>query len=206
MSAASAVSRRVLARAALFGGAGFAALLAGCAETPPVEYPPLRYEYLPPIRLNVASLETDRRWQPTGDPADVSALAPEPPVDALRTMATDRIQTVGTAGRAVFVIVNASIREIGGEYAGDFAVELDIYASGTAPVAHMNATVTRKVGPAAEEGAEQRQQLFDLTQKMLSDMNVEFEYQLRRNLRAWLARGATEAPVEQQNLAPPPGT
>ena len=46
-----------------------AGLLAGCdSPPPPVDYPPLRYDYLPKLRLNVASIDIDnacmsKRWR-----------------------------------------------------------------------------------------------------------------------------------------------
>ena len=43
--------------------------------------------------------------------------------------------------------------------------------------------------------------LYDMTKSMMSDMNVEFEYQIRRNLKDWLTNGAAPGmPVEQAPL------
>ena len=39
---------------------------------------------------------------------------------------------------------------------------------------------------------------------MMADMNVEFEYQIRRNLKSWLlASAAPDVPVEQTPLDQP---
>jgi hypothetical protein len=43
--------------------------------------------------------------------------------------------------------------------------------------------------------------LYDMTKDMMDTMNVEFEFQLRRSLRDWLAApGAARAPVQQEPL------
>jgi hypothetical protein len=52
-----------------------------------------------------------------------------------------------------------------------------------------------------------RTELYGLIKQMMTDMNVEFEYQIRRSLHDFLLTGTPAAPgpapVEQQNLAPP---
>ena len=46
--------------------------------------------------------------------------------------------------------------------------------------------------------------LYDLTKGMMADMNVEFEYQIRRNLKNWLTESAApDTPVEQAPLDQP---
>ena len=84
--------------------------VAACAETPPArDYPPLSYSYLPPLRLNVASIDVEQRFVPTGAAPDVSPVDPVRPVDALRAMAEDRLKAFGSAGRATLVINDASL-------------------------------------------------------------------------------------------------
>src|SRR4051794_14592334 len=72
-------------------------------------YEPLRYNYLPPIQLNVARIDIEQRFVPAGVPPDVSNEDPVPPVAALRAMAADRLQAFGTANQAVFAILDASM-------------------------------------------------------------------------------------------------
>jgi len=46
--------------------------------------------------------------------------------------------------------------------------------------------------------------LYDMTKSMMTDMNIEFEYQIRHNLRSWLTDAvAPAAPVEQTPLDQP---
>ena len=65
------------------------ALLGACASEPPEDFAPLRYSYLPPIRLDVATIEIQQRFVPSGVPPDVTQLAPVSPSEALRAMAED---------------------------------------------------------------------------------------------------------------------
>jgi len=73
---------------------------------------------------------------------------------------------------------------------------------------YAEARVTRATAVSAD-AEPLRQTLYTLTTQMMRDMNVEFEYQLRRTLHDWLeettpASSAVPAPVEQQPL-PAPG-
>src|SRR3954454_25241097 len=102
-------------------------LLASCGGREPRSYPPLRYDHLLPLRLNVVSVRIEQRFVPSGAPPDVSQFAPVPPVRALRAMAEDRLQALGSADLAVFVIQNASLARRRDTIQGDLAVELNIY-------------------------------------------------------------------------------
>jgi hypothetical protein len=180
--------------------------LAACAsEEVPASFAPLRYDYLTPLRLSVASVEVKNEWVP--GPTDVTALSPEPPEQALERMAHDRLFPAGSSGRAVFVIIDASIVPQGDNYAGNLDVRLDIFAGGGDRTAYAEARVTRVRSIPGGEAAK-RAALYDMTKRMMDDMNVEFEYQVRRALKDWLQATtptAVPAPVEQQNLSVPPG-
>ncbi len=182
-------------------------VLAACGGAPP-EYPTLRYTYLPPIRLNVASISVRQDYVPSGLPPDVSQLDPEQPVDVLRRMAADRLQAFGPAGRAVFVIQNASLLQDGDTITGTFAVRLDIYTSANNRVAYAEARVARSHSGHVDD---MHQLLYDMTKGLMDDMNVQFEYQVVHSLGDWVAPvGGGPTPVRQQLLgapgaAPPPG-
>jgi hypothetical protein len=195
----------LLRRRVLFGAVVLA--LAACADREePVAYEPLRYDYLQPIGLNVATLDIEEPWTAPSNGHEVSTLAPTPPAAALRQMALDRIKATGNAGRAVFVIEDASIQEIGSRYDGALSVRLDIFAADNTPAGSVVARVTRSRGPASDDRAEESAALYELTRQMMADMNVELEYQIRRGLRAWLQSAPTPTPVEQQALPPPPAS
>jgi len=181
--------------------------LAACGGEPP-DYPPLRYNYLPPIRLNVASVSVRPDYVPSGVAPDLSPLAPVQPVDALRQMAQDRLQPFGAAGQAVFVIQNASLLRDGDTITGTFAVRLDVYTSGNTRVGYAEARVAHSHSGHVDDI---HQLLYDMTKQLMDEMNVQFEYQVVHSLRDWVAPvGGGPAPVQQQPLGapgagPPPG-
>ncbi len=165
-------------------------------------FPPLRYGYLTPLRLNVATVRIEQRFVPSGVAPDVSQLDPTPPVMALQDMATDRLQAFGSSGQAVFVILDASLIRKGDTITGSMAVELDIYTSANTRAGFAEARVSRtRSGDLDDLPAA----LYDMTKQMMDSMNVEFEFQLRRSLRDWLqpVGAAVPVPVQQQPLDQP---
>lgn len=180
-------------------------LLAACGgEEEPQSYPALRYSYLPPIRLNVATVEIQQRFIPSGVSPDVTQIAPVRPGDALRAMAEDRLQAFGTSGRAVFSILDASLVRHRDVIDGALAVRLDIYDADNARVGYAEARVTRQHSGDPDPI---RKTLYEMVKAMMDSMNVEFEYQVRRVLRSWVTTGtAAETPVEQTPLGAPGST
>ncbi|MGE0221674.1 MAG: hypothetical protein AB7F35_09195 [Acetobacteraceae bacterium] len=176
--------------------------LAACGTEEPREFPPLSYDYLPQIQLDVGTVEIEQRFIPSGRPPDVSQLAPVRPVDALRTMAQERLRAFGTNGRAVFAIQDASLKRTGDVIDGSMAVILTIYRADGAQGGNATARVTRRNTGRVNS---LRGTLYDMVKAMMDDMNVELEYQIRRNLREWLTTAtAPETPVEQTPLETPP--
>ncbi|MFL5279442.1 MAG: hypothetical protein ACJ8AW_00175 [Rhodopila sp.] len=182
-------------------------------------FEPLRFNYLPPIQLNVAKIDIEQRFVPAGVPPDVSSEDPVPPVAALRAMAADRLQAFGTANRAVFAILDASMMRTGDVISGTFAVSLTILDDNGAQRGFAEARVQARHGGRADN---LRSVLYDMTKSMMNDMNIEFEYQIHRSLKSWLTSAvAPDTPVEQAPLdgsqpapapkapgtvQPPPGT
>ena len=170
------------------------------------DFPPLHYNYLTPLRLNVATMQIEQRFVPSGAPPDVSQFDPMPPVQALRNMAADRLQALGAAG-------SGRVRHPG--RVADTARRHDQrqLRGGTRHLQH--ADHSRRLRPGQRVIARYTGdlddllgRLYDMTKTMMDRMNVEFEYQVRRSLGSWLlAAGAVQAPVEQQPLTQtPPGT
>jgi hypothetical protein len=182
-------------------------LLAGCGgEQRPRVYAPLHYDYLVPLRLNVSTLQIEQRFVPSGVPPDVSQYDPVPPVRALRTMAEERLQALGSADLAVFVIQDASLTRRGDTLSGNFSVQLDVYNTPSNRAAYAQASVSSTYTGDLDDLPGR---LYDMTKDMMDRMNVEFEYQVRRSLSSWLLPvGAVQSPVEQQPLPgsqePPP--
>jgi hypothetical protein len=186
-------------------------LLASCGgdHEPPRAFPPLTYDYLTKIRLDVARIDVDDSWTPKQyGRQHVEYLSPVAPLDALRRMGQDRLIPGGSNGHAVFVIDDASIVQVGGRWEGNFAVHLDVSSGDGTRSGYAEARVSRVRSLPDDDSAEGiRAALYDMTRQMMDDMNVEFEYQIRRSLRDYLqsvSPGApTPAPVQTQDLAPP---
>jgi hypothetical protein len=178
--------------------------VAACSESPPrTSFPPLRYDYLNPIGLNVATIDSSVRAYAGGGADDVTTSAPVDLVAALQALGTDRLKAWGTAGRADFVITEAGLHRRGGGYEGALSVELDIYPAGSNQrAAYAEARVFRRIENDSDDA---RGTVYDLEKQLLDAMNVELEFQIRRNIREWLvaAPNATPAPVSAQPLPPP---
>jgi hypothetical protein len=177
-------------------------LLAACGGEQRRDFPPLRYNFLPPIRLNVASITVEQRFYPSGEPPDITGLDPVHPVEALRAMADDRLQALGVSGQAVFGITNAALTREGDTITCALAVVLEIYPTPGIRSGFAEAIASRQhTGPIDDL----RGTLYDLTKAAMDAMNVEFEYQIRRSLQPWLLpSSAMPPPVEQQPLGTAP--
>ncbi len=184
-----------------------AVAVTGCATGAPEgeNFPPLRYNYLPVLKLNVASIEIENEWQPGDEPDHVESLAPETPLAALRQMAKDRLGAYGTSGKAVFVIEDASLVRDGPELSGSFAVRLDVYSADGTKAGFAEARAAQSAHAPSGEGQAFRQALYDLTGRLMNTMNVEFEYQLRRSLGDWLAQSSTTPAAIESAPLPAPG-
>jgi hypothetical protein len=180
-------------------------LAAACASddasAPARDFPPLRYDYLAPLDLNVASVEIGSNFVPASD--GPAALAPVPPVEVLEQMARDRLRADGSSGKAVFVVDDASIVPVPGGLAGTMAVHLDVLTGDGTRAGYAEARVSQVyTGPTSDT----RAVVYGLIKQMMDHMNVEFEYQVKRTLHDWLQQTQTApppAPVQQQELGPP---
>jgi len=173
--------------------------VAACGgDAPPRAMPPLRYDYLAPLRLNVATVDV-------GDappPSPVEAQSPAPAGATLRQMAQDRLAAGGASGRAVFTIDAAQVDQSSGHLNGLMAVRLEIFTPDGARAGFAEARVSRS----SITDGDLRGALYDLTRLMMDDMNVELEFEIRRSLRDWLQEPTADpppAPVQQQDLPSP---
>ena len=172
--------------------------VAACGGEPQAVFEPLRYNDLPPIQLNVASIAIEQRFVPSGVAPDVSKQDPAPPIEALKAMANDRLQAFGTGNKAVFDVLDASLTRDGDVVLGSLAVSLAILDDNGTQLGFAEARVqSRHTGRIDNI----RAVLYEMTKSMMNDMNIEFEYQIRHNLKDWLTNGtAPDTPVEQMPL------
>ena len=189
-------------------------MLSGCAEdAPPASYPPPSYDYLTTLKLNVGRVEIDDSWTPRGAARRVEHLAPVTPREALRRMAEDRIVPGGTAGRAVFVIEDASIIRGPRNYEASLAVRVDMADDAGNRLGQATARVVQVRPVRGESERAVRDELYAFVRELMNEMNVEFEFQMRRAMRDALQSTSGTAPepgpVEAESLGgttPPDAT
>lgn len=189
--------------------------LAACAAPviPRVEGPPIGYRHLTPLRLDVATIAIEEEVAFAG-PNDLGRELRPSAAEAVRTMGQDRLFAFGTQNSARFVVTRAQIlREPGPPAQGLFAApteRLDLRLTcrleirnptglrlgfAEASATRMQTLESDPMGRMAVAETMLRQAMFDL--------NTEFEFQLRRALRAYLVEGeraAPPAPVAREEL------
>lgn len=182
--------------------------LTACSHDEPKTFAPLTYDYLNPIFFNVGQMDVQNLAGTQRYPRDVTNLSPVLPASALQNMANTRFQARGSAGKAVFTINRASLQEQGhnGIY-GQMDATLDIYNSSNKKVGSVQASVNHTYDIDSSKGAaSSRANLYDATQKLMQDMNVELEFQIRKHLSSWIV-DATGTPisggVQTQDLGKP---
>ena len=174
-------------------------LLAACANEQPagpfVPPGPPSYGHLTPLRLKVSALEI--KEPESGTALMVQQPAPFLPSDVMLRMARDRLSAAGGTGSARFVIQTARLTRETASAAGAFSpasetfrcimrCQLEIISAEDGVLASAAAEVRREVTGPTRDDAE-RAALAERVVKLAGqDMNVEFEFQVRRHLRNWL--------------------
>ena len=178
-----------------------------------VETGPPSYRHLTPLRLDVASL--DIAPAPPGPSANAALPSPVVPAQAMRAMAEDRLSASGRDGLARFLVQTALLTRRPASGGGLFSsgterldcvlrCRLELRSAEGELRGFAEAEVRRDLTqPAADEAARARN-ADAIVRQAMADLNVEFDFQVRRNLRATLMateRAApTPEPVEQETL------
>jgi hypothetical protein len=179
--------------------------LSACGAPAAPVFEPLDYAYLTKIKLDTGRIEIDDTWAPRGQARHVEYLAPTRPQVAMHRMGEERLVAGGTSGHAVFGIDDASIILFAGRLEGHFAVHLTLYDANDKETGRIQAQVTA-MRPAQNEDDQDalRTDLDALTRKMMDNLNVEFEYQVRSKLKFALQVTSPDAPmpppVQQEDL------
>jgi hypothetical protein len=179
--------------------------LLACGERePPAALPPLitGYRHLTPLRLNVVELEVA---EPAPGAVRVSEPAPARPEAEMRRMAEERIIPMGTQGRARF-LTSAAVFTRDGPVPGTgragerlscrLLCRLEILGAEGAPVAFVEAEARRnRTVPDGTSTAARLRAAEEIVRGTMDDLNVEFEFQIRRTLRPWLVEGQPTPPA-----------
>ena len=193
-------------------------LLAACANEQPagpfVPPGPPSYGHLTPLRLKVSALEI--KEPESGTALMVQQPAPFLPSDVMLRMARDRLSAAGGTGSARFVIQTARLTRETASAAGAFSpasetfrcimrCQLEIISAEDGVLASAAAEVRREVTGPTRDDAERAALAARVVKLAGQDMNVEFEFQVRRHLRNWLQMVAAPGealpqPVEREAL------
>jgi hypothetical protein len=173
--------------------------LAACANEkvagPLVPAGPPSYGHLTPLRLQVNAI--DIREPGSGTAMLVEPPAPLNPTDVMLRMAQDRLSAAGGPGSARFLIQTSRLTRESGSAGGVFRpasetfrcimrCQVEIISAEDATLASASAEVRREITGPTRDDAE-RARLAERVVKLAGqDLNVEFEFQMRRYLRPWL--------------------
>lgn len=169
----------------------------GSRQAPEAPLQPVSYGYLTALPLQVAVLTIDPASPPT-PPGDIGALLSPSPAEAVRIMARDRVSAVGTAGTASFRVTQASLLRTGGAMTCQLACRLEVTGAEPGRGGFVEAAARASVSGADAARVQAAERLLRRT---MDGLNVEFEFQAKRNLRDWLvpvapgSRGALPAPA-----------
>ena len=174
---------------------------------------PPSYAYLTPLRLAVGRIEI----VPPTDPAATRTMPPAPlsPATVVSAMAQDRLSAAGGPGSARFRTQLATLTRESAASGGVFSAaterltcvmrcRLEILSDEGAPAGFADAEVRRTATRPAASPAERAQAAEEIVRLAGADLNVEFEYQLRRNLRSLLrAPPSPDTPAAAEPATPP---
>jgi hypothetical protein len=174
-------------------------LATACAGQDPAPVPsgPIGYRHLIPLPLNVATIEVAEA-APLPPPGDIGTRLSPSPVEAVRIMGRDRLVPVGTEGQGVFTVTVASLVQGREALSCLLGCRLEVLSPMGSRLGVVEAQSRRGVSgpdatrPRADEA---------LLRRTLDDLNVEFEFQVRRSLKDWLS---TVAPNPDGTI-PAPG-
>jgi hypothetical protein len=200
-----------LPRRAALGALLAAAACASPEEPPPPPAGPPSYSHLTPLRLAVGRIEI----LPATDPAATRTMPPAPlsPAEVVRIMAEERLAAAGGPAVARFRTQIATLMREPAAGGGVFSApterltctlrcRIEIRGEDGAPAGFAEAEARRAIVRPAGTPAERARAAEEVVRTAGSDLNVEFEYQLRRNLRAVLAPAASTAPEAPSAPAP----
>lgn len=185
--------------------AGLAVLiLAGCAATPaPRLFADLRYDHLPPIRIDAVRVDVVEKYRSRSEAPNVETRFPLLPARVAAQWPRDRLRAVGGNNTIRATILRAAVVEVplkqsGGirglvtneqseRYDGEIELLLEIIGPGGRQLAAVSSRATRSRSVAENISLAQREKIwFTMLETMMNDLNASLERQIRENFRPWL--------------------
>lgn len=193
--------------------------LASCGSTPPApSFQKLDYSYLPPILLNVSNVNVVNNYVPTPSQVQTAANDPAPPAVTLMAMLQSRLRPAGQPGTATVTVQTAYVDDVNGTLTGAMAVDLNLASANGRATGFTEASVSAsQTAPDSGNPDDTRAALYALTKQLMTQMNVQLQYQIQKNLPNWVSwtnGGAADAAamggsagggVSTATLAPPTG-
>ncbi|MEX2641939.1 MAG: hypothetical protein WD270_00695 [Acetobacterales bacterium] len=176
------------------------ALVTACTSTPPANrLPELRFDHLPPIRLDVSSIDIVQAYKPPMTEPNVEHLLPVSPARAAENWARDRLRAEGSRGVARFTVLDASVTrqplqtksgvtgffttEPSERYEATLDVALDVIDPAGRRLAQVEARANRVRAIREDASLNDRQRMqFELVESLMADLNAELERQAQRHL------------------------
>ena len=165
---------------------------AACGGPEPVPLPPgpMGFSHLTPLTLNVAAIDVAAGAPPT-QLGDIGGRLLPSPAEAVRLMGRERLFAVGTTGDARFVVTHAAMIQGRDSLTCLVGCRLEIRSAEGQRLGFVEAQSRRAVS-GSDAGRPRAPDA--LLRNAMDDLNVEFEFQLRRTLRDWLVKGPDGAP------------
>lgn len=171
--------------------------LAACGTTPPAPtFTPLNYSYLPPILLKVSQINVINSYVPTPSQVQTAAMDPVPPEVALMTMLKQRLQPAGQPGTGTVTVQNVYVDNVNGTLMGQMVVDLNLASADGLKTGFTEAGVSAtETAPDSGNPDDMRAALYELTKRLMTNMNVQLQYQIQKNMPSWISwtNGGTAA-------------
>jgi hypothetical protein len=161
--------------------------LAACSAEPPPSFTPLDYSYLRPITLKVANLTVVNSYIPGPDEAALEAKDPAPPGPTLLAMLQHKLQASGQPGSGAVTIQAVSITQANGNLNGSMIVDVNLTSADGRSTGFAEANVTAsQTAPDSGDPADLQAALYQMTKRLMDQMNVQLPYQIMHNIPSWV--------------------
>jgi len=181
-----------------------AIVVAGCAaEAQKPGFPQISFAHLQPISLNVARVEVENRYVSPAARPNVEHEFPVSPAAVAMNWGRDRLRAAGASGVARVVVRRASVVEVPlkrsegvkGLFTRDqserYDAVIDMMAEIRDEAGNVRVTVesTAKRSRTVSENIsliEREKVWFEMTEAMMSDLNMALENQMRIHMKDWI--------------------
>jgi hypothetical protein len=179
-------------------------VVAGCAaEVQKPGFPQISFAHLQPISLNVARVEVENRYVSPAARPNVEHEFPVSPAAVAMNWGRDRLRAAGTSGVARVVVRRASVVEVPlkrsegvkGLFTRDqserYDAVIDMMAEIRDEAGNVRVTVESKAKRSRTVSEnisliEREKVWFEMTEAMMSDLNMALENQMRIHMKAWI--------------------